>query len=273
MRREEFFEVLGELDDDIVKGAEIPVKKKLNWKLWGTMAACLAVIAALGIGFHNGIFGSSTDIAALDNGNEIIFVKSNTANSSLDIAANIYTRHLTEEEAHSLFAGLPVTADAIYMKSSADAGESQELIGFEGRIGNVKMVVSTSDIQLLDTVIVGKEKSTEVNGTSVTAGYFVTDPNSRGERNAIYYAAFELGDCKIYLENSGAVENSEATKNQLAELIQKLTESGEPDLSSLADGKVGTGVDGDPDGYAPPADNQTSDEEVIEQDDQTINKG
>lgn len=49
MRKEDFFEVLGELDDDIVKGAKAPVKRKANWKAWGAMAACLclAVIGAL----------------------------------------------------------------------------------------------------------------------------------------------------------------------------------------------------------------------------------
>lgn len=46
MRKEDFFEVLGELDDDIVKGAKITMKKKMNWKAWGAMAACLCLIVA-----------------------------------------------------------------------------------------------------------------------------------------------------------------------------------------------------------------------------------
>lgn len=49
MRKEDFFEVLGELDDDIVKGAKATMKRK-NWKSWGTMAACFAIMAALLIG-------------------------------------------------------------------------------------------------------------------------------------------------------------------------------------------------------------------------------
>lgn len=44
MRKEDFFEVLGELDDDIVKGAKTTMKKKMNWKAWCTMAACLCFI-------------------------------------------------------------------------------------------------------------------------------------------------------------------------------------------------------------------------------------
>ncbi|MFR6456922.1 MAG: hypothetical protein ACLUPG_10395 [Roseburia faecis] len=46
MRKEDFFEILGELDDDIVKGAKTTMKKMLNWKVWGTMAACLCLIVA-----------------------------------------------------------------------------------------------------------------------------------------------------------------------------------------------------------------------------------
>lgn len=46
MRKDDFFEILGELDDDIVKGAKTTMKKKLNWKVWGTMAVCLCLIVA-----------------------------------------------------------------------------------------------------------------------------------------------------------------------------------------------------------------------------------
>lgn len=56
MRKEDFFEVLGELDDDIVKGAKTIMKKKVYWKVWGTMAACLAIVAVLGIGGLQGGF-------------------------------------------------------------------------------------------------------------------------------------------------------------------------------------------------------------------------
>lgn len=44
MRKEDFFEVLGELDDDIVKGAKEPMKKMINWKTM-RVAAIAAVLA------------------------------------------------------------------------------------------------------------------------------------------------------------------------------------------------------------------------------------
>lgn len=49
MRKEDFFEVLGELDDDFVKGAKTIMKKKLNWNVWGTIAACLALVLSVGV--------------------------------------------------------------------------------------------------------------------------------------------------------------------------------------------------------------------------------
>ena len=44
MKKEDFFEVLGELDDDIVKVAKTIMKKKMNWRTWGAMAACLCLV-------------------------------------------------------------------------------------------------------------------------------------------------------------------------------------------------------------------------------------
>lgn len=254
----------------IERAADYSVKKKSHKPsliTLGTMAACLAVAAVVGAVLLRGeLFGNRTDEATLDNGNKIIFVKSNLASSSADM--DVTVEPLAEDKAAALFSeftDLPVTANAIYKNSDKDSGNPQELIGFEGTIGNVKIIVSISDVQLLDTVIVGEEETTEINGTSIAAGYFITDPNSKGEQNAIYYATFELGSCKVYLENADTVENRETTKKQLAEVIQKLTENKELDLPSCVDSKAGADLDGNPDGYTHSG-NDTSDKEISEQD-------
>lgn len=267
MNTKKFSDAMSELDTKYVDEALNYKKKatKPGWVKWGAVAACFAVIAVLGVGvFQSGLFGNKTDIATLENGTKIVFVKSEVTPSS--IAIDVTTRQLTEDEIATLFPNLPVTAHAIFKTSDMDAGNSSELIGFEGNIGNIKMVVSTSDIQLIDTVIVGKEESAELNGISITAGYFVTDPNSKGEQNAIYYATFEIDGCKVYLENAGTKADSETTKNQLAEIIQKLIENGELDITPYLDSEAGTDLDGNPDGYDPLPNNQTSDEEISEQD-------
>ena len=236
MNAKKFSDAMSELDTKYVDEALNYKKKakKPGWVKWGAMAACFVVIAVLGVGvFQSGLFGNKTDIATLENGTEIVFVKSEMTASSIDIDGAVTTRQLTEDEIATLFPNLPVTAHAIFKTSDMDAGNSPELIGFEGNIGNAKMVISTTNISLLDTEISGNEEISTVNGTSVTAGYFVTDPNSNGEQNAIYYATFKLGDSTIYVENAGAKTESETIKNDLATIIQELINNGALDLSAI----------------------------------------
>ena len=58
MRKEDFFEVLGELDDDIVKGAKATVMKKMNWKVWGSLAACLCFAVGAAVLLQQSILSS-----------------------------------------------------------------------------------------------------------------------------------------------------------------------------------------------------------------------
>ena len=47
MRKEDFFEVLGELDDDIIKGVKPPVKRRADRRGWRTAMIAAALAAAL----------------------------------------------------------------------------------------------------------------------------------------------------------------------------------------------------------------------------------
>jgi len=82
LRKEDFFEVLGELDDDLVKGAETPTKKKMNWKIWGTLAACLALIGTLAVHFFPSDHGNEmpsqgvADIAPMVYVNDTLYIQS-----------------------------------------------------------------------------------------------------------------------------------------------------------------------------------------------------
>lgn len=230
MNAKKFSDAMSDLDMKYVDEA-INYKKKDRKSIWvklGMVAACFVVIAVLGVGvFQSGLFVNQTDIATLDNGTEIVFVKSETFTSNINIGVNVTTRKLTEEEIALLFPNLPVTAHIVF-------SDNKELIGLEGSIGNTKMVISTMDIPLLDTEVVGIEEISTVNGISATAGYFVTDRNSGGEQNIIYYATFKLGDSTIYVENAGSKAERESVKNDLATIIQELINNGEIDLSAIS---------------------------------------
>lgn len=101
------------------------------------------------------------------------------------------------------------------------------MIGFEGGIGDVKLVVFELGINLLDTVMEGEEYTSTVADIPIEAGYFVND------KTVIYYADFVIGENTIYVEASGLESEREAVKNELADAVWKLIEHGEFDLSQI----------------------------------------
>ncbi len=228
MNAKNFSDGMNELDVKYVdetlnykKAAKRPV-----WMKWGTLAASFALVAVIGVGvLHGGFVGSKTDIAVLDNGEQIEFVKGTAIGDTALALENGFSKPLTDEEVGTVFGDLPVKATALF--------DGQKLVGLEGKIGNIKMVIATSDVPMLDTKIIGTEEKSKVNDTSVTAGYVVTDPNSKGEQTVIYYATFALGDCTVYVENAGVKADSESVKNELAEIVKDLVEYGSFDLNSI----------------------------------------
>lgn len=62
MKSEDFFEVLGNLDDDIVKGAKAPMKKKGSWLKWGASAACFGLILTVALVTLPGVLKGSGNV-------------------------------------------------------------------------------------------------------------------------------------------------------------------------------------------------------------------
>lgn len=238
LNKKNFSEAMGEIDVKYIEKAMNyrPKRKKYGWVKWISVAACFALAAVLSIGAFEGEWFRGDDTVILENGDKLIFARSNAIAGQLSLALNITARALTEEETRALFADLPVTADAIF-ESDKDTGNIQGLLGFEGKIGKIKLVISTTHVTLLDTKVCGTEENTEVNGVPVTAGYFITKPNSRGQRTTIYYAAFQLGGSTVYVENAGTEAEREAVKKELAAVIQRLTDLGSLDLYSVRMGR------------------------------------
>lgn len=227
MTVKQFAEGLSALDDRyIAEAAEYQVKHNRNPAArWIAVAASLVLVAALGIAVlqGGGIFG---DTVKLENGAVLRFEKSGTIGaSSLDM--DVTMQALPQTQLQQLFPDLQVEAQAIFL------AEDGSLVGIEGSVGEMKLLVSCSDMPLTDTVLVGEEATSTVDGVAVTAGRFLTDKNSRGERTAIYYASFHLGESTFYLENAGDYGAREAVKTELADVLQTLLKNGEPNWSLL----------------------------------------
>ena len=226
MTVKQFAEGLSALDDRyIAEAAEYQVKRKRNPAVrWITIAASLMLVAALGVAvLQGGVFG---DTVELENGAVLRFEKSeNIGTSSLDM--DVTMQELSQTQLQQLFPDLQVEARAIFL------AEDGSLVGIEGSVGETKLLVSCTDMPLTDTVLVGEEATSTVDGVAVTAGRFVTDKNSRGERTAIYYASFQLGESTFYLENAGDYGAREAVKTELADVLQTLLKNGEPNWAIL----------------------------------------
>lgn len=231
-------ELIGEIDEKYIDEAALSeeatmsmyktISKKPIWIKWVSVAACFTIVAIIGVaGIKGGWFDSGNSSVTVGNGDTINFVKSDMAQGSLKLDMDITTRKLTAEEIGALFGELPVTANTMI------SGTSDELLGIAGEFGNVTLLISVSGQPLNDTVIVGNENATEIEGVPVIAGYFVTEPNSRGEQTVIYYADFELGESKVHVDNSGLSTGSEAIKKEIVDVICKLIANGELDTSKI----------------------------------------
>ena len=128
-------EALGNVDNQYIKEAE-PMKKTskiTNRQKWVSVAACFVLVVVIGVGvFQSNLFGTKNDIATLDGGETITFVKNDLSQSSINL--NVTTRPLSNAEIEMLFADLPVTADAYF-----DA-DNHNILGFEGKISDTRMV-------------------------------------------------------------------------------------------------------------------------------------
>ena len=162
MKKEDFFEVLGELDDNIVKGAKTPMKKKVNWKAWSGMAACLALVAVFGVGMlHNnttheeptigmkpvinfeGVVTAVDDNSVTLKDGKIVLITENTkfmgdpdtGNAvSEDILIGNFIQGYTEDDT----AAAEITASKIWTNEGSTAGGGKRVINFEGRVAKVE---------------------------------------------------------------------------------------------------------------------------------------
>lgn len=226
MNTEKFFEELGKVDNKyIIEAEEYKVKTKNHGivilKKFVSAAACLCVLIAACFG----IYASVPDSVTLENGEKLSFAKSSasgTANIDLDVSE---TKEFTLEMKENMFPGM--NADGWVVKLSNNT------LNFEGEVNGVKTLVWTDNQRLLDTIIDGREKETEINGVTVKAGRFFTDFNSKGKRNVIYYAEFTVGDNVIYLENGGSSKDKEEIKRELADVLYKIIANENFDLSKF----------------------------------------
>lgn len=205
-----------------------PKRKKQIWIKWGAMAACLCLVLVVAFMFRKGSW--SNHEITFDNGDTLVFAKSDSAGwEQFEVKrSNVESRVLTSSEINLLFSELPAFGVAYFDKDSG------LFVAFEGNINDVLLAVTAPGEIFADTLIDGKETISEIEGTAVHAGYFLTDKNSKGERTIIYYAGFKLGQYELYVENAGIESNGDAVKTRLANTVHVLISNGELDMGLIS---------------------------------------
>lgn len=178
--------------------------------------------------------GSSTPIPSVSNKYTLDF---NRADGQ--VAANIYIpghfwQELTANEIKAVF---PALENTHTIKATANFQSDENGVTLFNIDANAKSVsgletyiqVAPGEI-VLDYVFDSETKSSDILGTAVTAGYFETEPNSKGLKNVIYFATFKLSDVAYYVELGGAEAEKEVLKSEISELIGLLIEGGAANL-------------------------------------------
>ena len=118
--------------------------------------------------------------------------------------------------------------------------DTGELIRAEGHLGNVKLTFAAPGEPLSDTVLMGEESETELDGIPLSLGSFLTGPNSRGEKTLILYARFETqgsAPWQVQAEIGGDLDDPKTAAVQLICAVRSVL-AAEGDFSRItADGQ------------------------------------
>ncbi|GHV18422.1 hypothetical protein FACS18949_14340 [Clostridia bacterium] len=209
-----------------------PMNKTIKWNRLAPIAACLVLVIALTavVGTNNNWFRPAIYTVDLSNGDTLDFYKGNVGDGSFAFDFEHTARDLTNEETEVLLHGFSnVKAYGIF--NSTD----HYLVHLEGNIGEMKVILAAPNMPVTDTIIEGNKNTSDVNGIPVTAGYFVTNANSKGVKTIIYFASFELDGVSVYVEHAGNESASDDLANEIGSVIEQLIANGTPDLAAITE--------------------------------------
>lgn len=223
MKKEELFDIIGEVDEQKVIEANKSVSKKKKaqkmWLKWGALAACICIVIVSVIGIST---KKQPLIVTLENGDKINFSTISALvfyNIAIEIGDN---RKLSESEASSIFGESNIEASVVFEKGT------NEFIMLGGTIDGFKIEVKRKDIPSC-FVIEGEESTSYINDIAVTAGYDIIKSNGI----AVVYGEFEIGNYRVHIETAGDKSELETLCNEVAKEIYKLIENASLDFELI----------------------------------------
>lgn len=165
----------------------------------------------------------------------LYFNKAEAQGADKIVISGHFWQELTNEELKAVFPSLTET-HSITATANFQSGESgASLFNIDAyalsALGLKTYIQIAPGKVVLDYGFDVETKTSDVLGTAVTAGYFETKPNSKGLRNIIYFAAFNLSSLGYYAELGGAEAEKETLKEEFIGLIGALIKGGTADIS------------------------------------------
>ena len=194
--------------------------------IWIPIAACLTLLIAVTAILGTGGFGIRNYTVKLENGDTLLYKKTNISASSFVFGYNydVMTRELSNEE-------LQRVSPLLSSGMGTFRTDTGELVRFEGSADQTKVIMAIPGVPVTDTIIDEIPENNKVCGVTVSSGYGIA--NNGGKPVAVFSGEFQLGNITVYTERGAAVADAKAACDELSNTILKLIENGEPVLSSI----------------------------------------
>lgn len=225
-----------------------PAAPRVNIKRYAAACACLAVILLGAVAapklLPTNDLGSGISVPApgpdvsgenpVTTDDPIAFYRGdNISATRLDISV-MNQRELTQEELLAIFpnlgTGRTVTAIAVLLDNDTRQVDARVL----SQQGYTTQIQTSPDDLIRDCIIIGDHEASLVHGVSVDGGYFVTNANSKGLRNIIYFASFQHGDINYYVELWGAEKEKDALQGEITTVINNIVQGEAADFSAVS---------------------------------------
>lgn len=210
--------------------------KRIIRRVLPPLAACLTLaVATIAIwGLHQNPFGAKSYSVTLDSGETLLYESGSTRGAaSYAYEYDVIGRPLTKDEISLLLPSVKDVTDNDCASATFKA-ETGEMIRMEGRAGHLLIQLAKSGLPVSDTIITGPRSITKINDIEVKTGYFLTSPNSKNIRTAIFFAEFEANGTMAYVEVAGTEMESEELSKRLSEAIYAMIDGNLPDMSKIS---------------------------------------
>lgn len=203
---------------------------------WAIPAVCVLLAAAILLftGMPHVRYREGSYIVKLGSGHTLVYGTGEPADSpKFAYDYEVCGRELTAAEMLQLFPSFGRISDGDYFGGVFQI-ETGRMVRAEGRIGGIRIFLALAGLAPSDTVITGApEKENTIGGVPVKTGYAVFSANSKGVRNAVFFAEFEINGTAVYAETYGDEKDGRQICQKLSDAVFAMISNNTPDIALI----------------------------------------